>query len=430
VPPVAPATPVTPSQETQAPKVPAAPAVEPPAPRTQPEPGPVKEAAVRIENKELKTRLETYEKELAELREKAGKLPELETSLTETRTLAEQREAERLKLETAYKNEVTRVPEEILEEVPEFREARTQFEDRAKNLFPAYITDPTDDDEVDVPFNFQNLPKASVSAVGQYLDEYEDSLTAKNQEEASMTRQALISAMASVMGVKPGKFVAKPFRGGEFNFLPKSHPVFQHLFKSVEPFLQQRAKMNQIRSEALQNSEGSVQKAVSGRIENTRLLFKNFGVSLNADELDQALTKTPDNITLQAMKALQGHPDLMAEIKDNLEHEANVNGHFRPVLDIHDLDPNSRTAKAQAAMGRIGKRAGYAPIVEPMMKLLLRTQAKLAELEKAKAEAEAEASRARMNTEAGGGGGYDSGSAAPDSTGDAYLDALRAKIRQ
>lgn len=425
-----PQVPVIPQGEPVTPASPVVPAAEPVVPKTPvtTEPGPPRETAVRIENKELKTRLETYEKELAELREKAGKLPELETSLTETRTLAEQREAERLKLESAYRNEVTTVPEALLDEIPEFVEARGRFEEKAKVLFPEYVSDPDDDADPDIPFRFQNLPQPYVHSLGGYLDQYESTLAEPNQIAAAETRRALISSMAKVMGVRPEKFVTEAFRGKDFEFLPKTHPVYKHLRGSIEPFLQQRDAMNRVRGEALKNSEASVQKAASGRIDNTRQLFKNFGVSLSGEELDQALAKAPDNITLQAVKALQGHPDLLEEVKANLEHEAIVNGHFRPVLDIHDLDPASRTAKADATRARIGKRAAYAPIVEPLIKLLLRNQSKLTELEKAKAEAEAEAARARANTEPGAGGGYE-GSAEPDTgTGNAYYDGLKAKL--
>ncbi len=410
---------------TKAPSQIEEPVVTPPPTRQREEP------AIRIENKTLKTKVEEYEKELAELRAKAARLPELETSVTEFKTLAERTAEEKKKLDEAYRNEASAFPVELLDDLPEVQTARQSFEEAGRGLFPEYLSDLNDDSDPDVRMDFGALTPAQRSAVGQYIDQWEN-MEYNSKESPTVraeTQRALISLIAKTLKVNPNKFITENFRGHEFDMLPKSHPVYQHLRSSLKPFVEQRQRLNMAREQARTKAKDSLSQVISTRINNTKTLFSNVGVGLSGEALDAALAKTPDSPVLRTMKLLQDHPDLMEEVKTNMEHEATLNGVFRPHYDFVEDDPSERTAKAQAANLRIGRRAAFAPVAEPLMKALIRTQEKLAESERLRAAAEAEASKTRIQAEPGA-DGYGDTTHSMDPEADEYLQRIERLAAQ
>ncbi len=396
-----------------------------------PPPSRREEPAIRIENKTLKKQVEDYEKELADLRAKAARLPELETSVTEFKTLAERAAEEKKKLDEAYRNEAAAFPAELLDDLPEVQTAKQGFDAAARSLFPEYLSDLNDDSDPDVRMDFGALSPAQRSAVGGYIDQWEDmEYSSKDSPTVrAETQRALISLIAKTLKVNPAKFVTENFRGHEFDMLPKSHPVYQHLRASLKPFVEQRQRLNMAKEAARTQAKTSLSQVISTRVNNTKALFSNVGVGLSGEALDAALAKTPDSPVLKTMKLLQDHPDLMEELKTNMEHEATLNGVFRPHYDFVEDDPGERTAKAQAANLRIGRRAAFAPVAEPLMKALLRTQEKLAESERLRAAAEAEASKTRIQAEPGT-EGYGDSTTSTDPDADEYMQRIERLAAQ
>lgn len=428
-PPAAPDDPVVPAREPE----PVAP-VDPKKPDPA-KPDPVKqerpEAAQRIKSKELEAKIAEYEKELTDLREKSGKLPELETSLTEFKTLAEQETAARKKLEEAYRNEAAAFPHELIHDIPEVKAAHEKFRDAGSVLFPEFISDMEDDMDPDVRFDPGALTDPQRASVARYLDQYEEQEFRSKETPAvrAETQRALISAIAKTIGVNPGKFNAENFRGTELDMLPKTHPVYKHLRSSLRPFLEERARYFSAQDVAKGKAQESLSTVIGTRVSNTKAMYKNTGVGLEGEALAEALSNTPDSPVLQAMQVLQGHPDLMEELKTNMEHESSLNGIFRPTLDMVEVDPQERTAKATAANLRIGMRALHAPMAGPLMKALTRANAEIIELKKLKEVAEAEASKTRIQSEAGGGGaGGDELDA--EEGGDPYLAGIEEQLKR
>lgn len=363
------------------------------------------EPQVRIENKTLKQQVADYEKRVADYEAKLAKMTELETSVTEFKTLSERTAEEKKAIEEAYRNEAAAFPVEQLDNLPEVRAAVDRFQTVASKLLPEYISDTRDDSDPDIRFDFNSLTGAQKSALGQYIDQWEDQEFDGKDSPAvrAETQRALISLMAKTIGVNPKKFVTENFRNTEMDLLPKSHPVFEHLRNNLRPFVMERRAMQAARTAAQADSKGSLGKLIQERVGNTRTLFSNVGVGLKGEALDAAIARAPENPVLQSMKLLSAHPDLLAEMEEAMEHEVTLNGHLRPQYDLAEDDPGTRTSKAQAFNIRMGKRAAYAPMAEPLMKALVRTQAQLVAEKAARAAAEAEAAKTRIQTEPGDG---------------------------
>lgn len=387
-------TPIPDAPVTETPVVPDAPVTEKP---NRPE------AAKRVQEKEWKKKAEELEAELATYRPYKDKAVELETSVTEFRTLAEQKEVERKSLEDAYRNEAGVVPDEVIYDLPQVKTALDTLQKNGATLFPRDLSDPNSDEPVR-HFNLSNLSDVKKNEIEQRVSTW-----AKMQGDSNLdpdmrsdVQHVLISQMAAIAGVKPERFTTKIVNGSEYQVLPPSHPVYQHLSRSIEPFIDSRSAFDSALTTARASREDTLRETVQTKIRNTRQMWTDAGVGVTGEALTAALSRNPDSPTLQAMKLIEAHPDLVAELQQNAELEALTNGHLRPQLDLSETDPTERSAKARAHMARIGHRAINAPLTEPLKKLALRQSKEIGDLRAKLVLAEAEASKTRTQAEPGG----------------------------
>ena len=181
------------------------------------------------------------------------------------------------------------------------------------------------------------------------------------------------------------------------------------------------------REEAMSKATESLGAAVTQRTSAVKREWSEQGVGLTGEALTAALAKNPESTTLKAMKLLEAHPDLVTELQQQADLEALATGHLRTHLDLVEIDPKERTAKASALNNRLRQRALNAPLVEPLKKLVLRMAEEREALLKKVAAAEAEASKTRIQSEAGGVAG--GGSGGDDAPTDDYLAALAKRLK-
>ena len=362
-------------------------------------------ARKRVEEREWKQKYEALQAEYEPVK---SKLPELESQLVETKTLAEQRAAKLKEIEEAYRNEAEAFNPDLINELPEVREAQSKFNSMAANLFPVDLSNP-DNDEPDLRFDPAALTPDKSAVVRTMLDHWEK---AEFSSEMSSARRAEIqhvslSHIAAQIGVPSSAFDIKEIDGKEYPLLSTRHPVYKHLKASVRPFIAARQEVGAVQAAAAEKKQESLTSIVRTRADNTRKLFRDVGVGLTGEALQTALAKTPDNVNLKAMKLLEAHPDLVAELNANMEAEAALNGHFRPQLDLTDTDLSARNKAAQAHLTRIGQRAVNAPLAPVLKSLVLKQDAEIGALKEKIKALEEEASRTRIQAEPGavGGGG-------------------------
>jgi len=407
---VEPATPVSKEPETTLP-----PPVKPDRP----------EARKRIEEKEMRTKLTEYEKELEELRPLRTRVTELDTSLLETKTLAEQRAAEKKLLEDAYRNEVEVLPDVVINELPEVQEAMTAYNRAERELFPTYLNDPS----VGEPLKKLDVTKLNGPDGVKVADlikrwEHEEYESKADPDYRSAVQHVVVSHIAQILGVNTDNFMETSIGGKIFNVIQPTHPVYQKIAMGLTPYVEARNNAIYTRTGAQAKAQEVVGSVVTQRIANSRKMFSDLGVTLQGDELKSALSRSPDNTTLRALSLLHSHSDLAQELLDNTELELLANGHFRPNLDLAETDPQARTTKANALKARIGMRAAFAPMVTPLAKLTVRQEATIAELKTKLAAYEKDASKDRTQIEPGGAIG-DSGSSSKYEDVDQYADISR-----
>jgi len=269
-------------------------------------------ARKRVEEKEWKKK---YEELQAEYEPVKSKLPELESQLVEAKTLAEQRAAKAKELEDAYRNEAEAFNPDLINELPEVREAQGRFNSMAANLFPVDLSNP-DNDEPDLRFDPSSLTPDKSAVVRTMLDHWEK---AEFSGEMSSARRAEIqhsalSHIAAQIGVPDSAFETKVIDGKEYPMLSTRHPVYKHLKASVRPFIAARQEVGTVQAAATEKKRESLTSIVQTRADNTRKLFRDVGVGLTGEALQTALTKKPDDVNLKAMRLLEAHPDLMADL--------------------------------------------------------------------------------------------------------------------
>lgn len=360
------------------------------------------EARDRIAAKELKQKVEAYEKELEELRPLRTRVTELDTSLTETKTLAEQRAAERDTLEKAYRNEAEFLPDTVINELPEVREAMAAYNKAERSLFPATLNDPTQGEPVK-RFDPAKLNGAEGQRVAELIKkwEHEEFASTSPPDYRADVQHIIVSHIAKILGVNSENFIEKTVGGQIYNVIPPTHPVYNQIAMNLNPYVEARNAAQEVRQTAAAKAQESVGTIVTQRVENSRKMFADMGVTLQGDALKSALAASPDNVTLKALSLLHEHEDLTQELRDATELELMANGHLRPNFDLSETDPKARTEKANALKARIGLRAINAPLATPLKKLVIRQAAKLAEMGVKLAAAEAEASKTRQQSEPG-----------------------------
>ncbi len=386
-----------------------------------------RQAKKRIEQSQLTKDLEAARARIAELEGLSTKLPELESSLVETKSLAEQRAQELENLRSAYKNEAEAFTPEMISEIPEVKKAQANFEENAAGLFPFDLSD-SRSDEPEIRFNAGSLGNQKMSQVVDMINrwEQEEYQSDADPKLRSDIQHVVISNIAKLIGVDPDRFVTRDIGNAEYEVLPPSHPVYQHLKKSIRPFVEARQKVTMAQKQATESSRESLKSVFQQRVSNTKKLFQETGVGLTGETLKEALAKSPDNQTLQVMRLFEDAPDLLQELQGNVELEAALNGHLRPHLDLVETDPGERTKVAQTHMRRVGMRAVNAPLAEPLKKLALRQQIQIAELLKKLAEKEAEANKTLRQAEPGGVTNYtDNGKSDLDGLDPHMLQALK-----
>lgn len=386
-----------------------------------------RQAKKRIEQSQLTKELDAARARIAELEGLSGKLPALESSLVETKSLAEQRAQELESLRAAYKNEAEAFTPDLIAEIPEVRKAQANFEEQASGLFPFDLAD-SRSDEPEIRFNAGSLGNAKMNQVVDMINrwEQEEFSSQADPKMRSDIQHVVISNIAKLIGVDADRFVTREIGNAEYEVLPPSHPVYQHLKKSIRPFVEARQKVTMAQTQAAQNGKESLKHVFQQRVSNTKKLFSETGVGLTGDTLKEALSKDPDNHTLQVMRLFEAAPDLLQELQGNVELEASLNGHLRPHLDLAEIDPGERTKVAQTHMRRVGQRAVNAPLAEPLKKLALRQQIQIAELQMKLAKVEAEATKTRRQADPGAVSAHaDSGKSDLDGLDPHMLQALK-----
>lgn len=404
-----------------------APPVAPPTEAAPPAKPDRPEARKRIEEKELRTRLSEYEKELEELRPLRTKATELETTLTETRTLAEQRAAEKKLLEDAYRNETEILPETVINELPEVREAMESYNKAERSLFPATLNDPNSGEPLK-RFDPSKLnsegPKIGALIQLWEQEEFEGKGTPEYRADV---QHVIVSQIAQILGTSKDNYVQKTVGGQSYDVIPTTHPVYTHIATNLLPYIEARNAAREVREKAAGKAAETIGGVVTQRVANSRKMFADLGVTKQGEELKAALAQAPDNLTLKALSLLHGHEDLAAELRDNTEMELAVQGHLRPNLDLAETDPKLRTEKANAMKARVGLRAAYAPLVIPLKKLAVRQQAEITELKAKLAAAEAEASKTRQQAEPGSVVSRDEGGA-PATPDESFYGSISSKL--
>ena len=360
------------------------------------------EARNRVEAKELKLKLEAYEKELEELRPLKPRITELDTALTETKSLAEQRAAERDTLEKAYRNEAELLPDTVINELPEVQEAMAFYNKAERSLFPTTLNDPMQGEPL------KRLDPSKLNGVeGQKIGdlikrwEHEEYVSTSPPDYRADVQHIIVSHIAQILGVNSENFIEKTVGGRSYDVISPTHPVYDQIARNLSPYVEARNSAIQVRQAAAAKAQESVGTVVTQRVENSRKMFADMGVTLQGDALKSALAASPDNVTLRALSLLHEHEDLTQELRDATELELMANGHLRPNFDLSETDPKSRTEKANALKVRIGLRAVNAPLATPLKKLAVRQAATILELKAKLAAAEAEASKTRQQSEPG-----------------------------
>lgn len=411
---------------------PPVPAGDKPAPEKPPVSSNAEGAARRVaeknKQKELTQELETTRARLQELEALSAKLPEVEKREAEFRTLAEQREADLKAYTERYQNEVNTLDPALLPEIPEVRAAQDRYNEVAAKFIPEDISNPNDD-EMEMRVNPANLSDRQLSDIKQQIAYWKQQEFDSKSDPGSraMAQLIAISNIAATLGVDPNKFTPKAFGKTEYNVIPTSHPVYQHLKTHIRQLVdaqQQVAKANQ---SAMEGKVQALETVKSGRMTNTKKMMEQVGLGLTGEALDAALQKSPDNMLLQTMKALEGEPELFGELKKEMEMEILVNGHMRPHLDLVDPDPKAYHQKAQAMYTRIGQRAIHAPLTLPLMKLTLKQRSRIEELQTELEAVKAERDKTLIQNEPGGLGSAGA-STPPSAYSDPDLGRVAAKL--
>lgn len=365
----------TPSSETLAGDPPAVvvPDEKPPGDVVPPAAPAADSAARRVSEKAAakaeKEELAALKLKIADLEAKAAKLPELETKNVEYKTLAEQRAAELEIHNKRFKNEQDEFDPKLIFELPAVKEAQQKYNAVADKLFPATISNPLAD-EPERRFDFNRLEPAKAGQVKSMLDHWEkEEFEGKGSPEMrDQIQHVLLSNIAAAMGVKEDHFTPIEINGQPFNAIRPSHPVYQHLSAQIRPFINARRERAEAEAQARSSKVESMKTVVGTRVSNSRKMMTDSGVGVTGEDLKAALAKTPDHPILNAMASLESDPELLEELKANMEIEAGVNGYFRPQLDLTESDPQAYDTAARAHMTRIGQRAVYAPLTPVLLK--------------------------------------------------------------
>lgn len=357
-------------------------------------------AARRVAEKKENEELIELRRKLAELE---PKLPDLETKAVEYKTRADQLEAEAKELRDRYQNEVNSMDPALVSEVPVVREAYNKYNDAASRLFPVDISNPADD-EPDMRFDPSSLTPEKNNIVRAMIDRWaQEEFQGKGApKDRADVQHVVLSNIAAAMGVDKEKFQTKVINGQEYQVIHPSHPVYKHLKQEIRPFVQARQAVAAAEEEARGGRMESMKSVVGTRVQNTKKMIRDAGVGVTGDDLKNALATNPESATLRTMSLLESEPELLQELRDAIETEAAINGHFRPQLDLLDTDVKARNTAAQTYLTRIGLRAVNAPMAPVLMKLSLKQQAKISDLQAEIEKLKEENSRTLIQAEPGG----------------------------
>lgn len=412
--------------ETDAGAPPAAPpAVRPPSGESTPT-----GAARRVQDKNLAKELEETRAKVAELESLQTKYAELETKSTEFRTLAEQREIDLKRHQDRFKNETSVLDESLLAEMPEVQSTLEQFNQVAQTFFPKDVSDPSQD-EADRRFSPTSLTHKHLQIVDNQLSSWREAeeKSGQNPAHSADVQHIAISNIARLIGVSEDSFVPKVVAGKEYQVLRPSHPVYRHLKEKVPAYVGAQTAFEQAKVKGRTDRQAALQDVISNRRNNTSKMYTDSGVGLTGEALQKALERTPENPILHAMKLAEGDPELLSEIKQNVELETSLNGVFRPHLDLAETDLDARQQASMAHMTRIGQRAVLAPLALPIMKLARKQAAELAAVRDELAKLKAENERYTHQAEPGGvpAAAGAPGEVKPAGEFDSYLDKIASK---
>jgi hypothetical protein len=417
-----------PAGDTPPPADPVKPADDTPPPAADPKPkSPNAEAAAkRVAEKTAQAELEAARARVAELEAIANRLPDVERQMTEFKTVAEQRAEALKKHEERFKNEVDHLDPHVVYELPEVKQAQQNFGQVASKFLPVDLSNPADG-EPDIRFDRRKLTDADDNAIIQNVQvwEREEYNSQADPHRRASIQHIALSNIAKRIGVDVKHFSPLVIDGTEYNVLSPNHPVYQHLKQSVRPYVEAGLALRSTLNAAQTSQAETMKGVVAQRVGNTKKMFGDAGLGLTGDALKAARAQRPDSPLLQTMELLENDPELLAELKENIEVEAAVNGYYRPVLDLTETDLEARDKAAQTYMARIGQGRINAPIAPVAMKLAAKLQKKLADTEAKLAEAIAERDKFLVNAEAGpsGGGVGDPTGKTADTSG--YTEAER-----
>lgn len=383
-------------------------------------------AARRVAEKTTHAELEAARARIAELEAISNKLPDVERQMTEFKTVAEQRAESLKKHEERFKNEVDQLAPELVYELPEVKQAQQSFQAVAAKLLPVDISNPAAG-EPDIRFDPRKLTTADDAMIRNQIGiwEAEEYNSKADPHRRSAVQHVVLSNIAAKMGVAAKHFEPITIDGKEYNALSPDHPVYQHLKQSVRPYVEAGLNFRSTLEGAQAQKMETMKGVVAQRVDNTKKMFTSAGVGLTGDALKAAKAQRPDSALLQTMEMLEAEPELLEELKQNIEVEAAVNGYYRPQLDLIETDLEARDKAAHTYMARIGQSRINAPMAPVVMKLASKLHAQNAELKAKLAAAEAERDKFLLNAEAGSSGGGIADPAAHKPSDSIYSEAER-----
>lgn len=385
-----PATPAQASAEAPVPDAPAPPVADPNAGKSRPE------AARRVQErdriKSLETELETLRRERDEFKSfKETEAPKWEQTLAEQKAVAENYQKDLEKYKNGFKNDLDQDWKTLATEIPAYREALDGKYQAWSSLIPPSISNP-DADEPEEPLSAADLQDHQQRQLEEMAGKWASwrnngQLPGKQKAGA---QHILVSHMAKILGVDPANFDETEFDGKVYSTIRPSHPVYKHLVKKLPDYVDSKSRFEQIESAVKENSKGAASEAIRTRQENTRNYFRQAGLGMDGEELKTRMQREPNNPVLQAMSQISEDPELLAELKAEMENEVVVNGFFSPRISLTDEDPEQHATNARAFTSRIAARAVMAPLAMALNKLASKRGSEIQELRKKVAKLEEE----------------------------------------